>query len=119
MNSVNLIGRLARDPQTRYTASGMAVCKFTLAVNRRKKDEADFINITAFDKIAENCDRFIGKGSLVGVHGSLVSGSYKNKHDETIYTLEVNANSVEFLDKKKEKEEPQPEFTQIDGDIPF
>ena len=134
MNCVNLIGRLARDPITRYTTSGKAVCKFTVATDRiKKKDEdkiTDFINVTAFDKLAENCERFIGKGSLVGVQGYLASGHYENKHGETIYTLDVNANRVEFLDKKKEQkteeqhEEEQQEFapegfTAIDEDIPF
>lgn len=134
MNCVNLIGRLARDPITRYTTSGMAVCKFTVATDRTKKKNedkiTDFINVTAFDKLAENCERFIGKGSLVGVQGYLASGHYENKHGETIYTLDVNANRVEFLDKKKEQkteeqhEEEQQEFapegfTAIDEDIPF
>lgn len=134
MNCVNLIGRLARDPITRYTTSGMAVCKFTVATDRtKKKDEdkiTDFINVTVFDKQAENCERYISKGSLVGVQGYLASGHYENKHGETIYTLDVNANRVEFLDKKKEQkaeeqhEEEQQEFqpngfTVINEDIPF
>lgn len=134
MNSVVLVGRLTRDPITRYTTSGMAVCKFTVATDRtKKKDEdkiTDFINVTVFDKQAENCERYIGKGSLVGIQGYLASGHYENKHGETIYTLDVNANRVEFLDKKKEQkteeqheeeqQEFQPEgFTEIDEDIPF
>lgn len=133
MNCVNLIGRLVRDPITRYTTSGMAVCKFTVAIDRKKRNEdkiTDYINVTAFDKQAENCERFIGKGSSVGVQGYLASGSYENKHGETIYTLDVNANRVEFLDKKKEQkteeqhEEEQQEFqpngfTAINEDIPF
>ena len=133
MNCVNLVGRLTRDPITGYTTSGMAVCKFTVAIDRKKRNEdkiTDFINVTAFDKLAENCERFIGKGSLVGIQGYLASGHYENKHNETIYTLEVNANRVEFLDKKKEQkteeqhEEEQQEFapegfTAINEDIPF
>lgn len=133
MNCVNLVGRLARNPMTGYTTKGMAVCKFTVAIDRKKKNEdkiTDYINVTAFDKLAENCERFIGKGSLVGIQGYLASGNYENKHNETIYTLEVNANRVEFLDKKKEQkteeqheEEQQafvPEgFTAINEDIPF
>lgn len=129
MNCVNLVGRLTRNPITGYTTSGMAVCKFTVAIDRKKRNEdkiTDYINVTAFDKLAENCERFIGKGSLVGIQGYLASGHYENKHNETIYTLEVNANRVEFLDKKKEaepiKEEQQEEpegFTAIDEDIPF
>lgn len=129
MNCVNLVGRLVRNPMTGYTTKGMAVCKFTVAIDRKKRNEdkiTDYINVTAFDKQAENCERYIGKGSLVGVQGYLASGNYENKHGETIYTLEVNANRVEFLDKKKEaepiKEEQQEEpegFTAIDEDIPF
>ena len=132
MNCVNLVGRLVRNPMTGYTTKGMAVCKFTVAIDRKKRNEdkiTDYINVTAFDKQAENCERYIGKGSLVGVQGYLASGHYENKHGETIYTLEVNANRVEFLDKKKEQkteeqheEEQQEEpkgFTAIDEDIPF
>ena len=138
MNCVNLVGRLTRDPITGYTTSGMAVCKFTVAIDRKKRNEdkiTDYINVTAFDKLAENCERFIGKGSLVGIQAYLASGHYENKHGETIYTLDVNANRVEFLDKKKEQkteeqheeeqhEEEQQEltpegFTAIDEDIPF
>lgn len=134
MNCVELVGRLARDPITRYTTSGMAVCKFTVAISRSKGKDGekitDFINVTVFDKQAENCERYIGKGSLVGVQGYLASGHYENKHNETIYTLEVNANRIEFLDKKKEEKpieeqhEEQQEFvpqgfTAIDEDIPF
>lgn len=128
MNKVILIGRLTRDPETRYTTVGYAVCTFTIAVDRITKDDekkADFLKITTFRALAENCDRFLQKGSLVGIEGSLRTGSYKNKNGETIYTTEVSADRVEFLDSRptpKAAPDPEPEpegFTQIQEDIPF
>ena len=103
MNSVVLIGRLTRDPETRYTSgSQMAVCSFTIAIDRvtRQGEEkkTDFPRITVFGKQAENCDRFLKKGRLVGVQGRLQTGSYTNKDGATVYTTDVVADRVEFLE---------------------
>ena len=102
MNSVNLIGRLTRDPEVRYTSgSQMAVARFSIAINRPSKDgekQADFPNIVAFGKQAENCERYLGKGRLVGIQGRIQTGSYTNKDGVKVYTTEVVANNVEFLD---------------------
>ena len=103
MNSVVLIGRLTRDPETRYTSgSQMAVCTFTIAIDRvtRQGEEkkTDFPRITVFGKQAENCDRFLKKGRLVGVQGRLQTGSYTNKDGATVYTTDVVADRVEFLE---------------------
>ena len=131
MNSVVLIGRLTRDPETRYTSgTQMAVCTFTIAIDRPTKDrekKADFPRITVFGKQAENCERALKKGRLVGVQGRLQTGSYKNKHDETVYTTDVVADRVEFLESAAKttqevasEETFEPEgFTQIQEDIPF
>lgn len=104
MNEVVLIGRLARDPEIRYTASQMAICTFTLAVDRpfsRNRQEgaqtADFIRITVFDRQAENCSRYLSKGSQAAVQGRIQTGSYVNKEGRTVYTTDVVANRVEFL----------------------
>ena len=103
MNSVVLIGRLTRDPETRYTSgSQMAVCSFTIAIDRvtRQGEEkkTDFPRITVFGKQAENCERFMKKGRLVGVQGRLQTGSYTNKDGATVYTTDVVADRVEFLE---------------------
>lgn len=109
MNSVNLVGRLARDPEVRYTQSQMAVCTFTLAVDRAgaKRDDpnaqtADFPRCTAFGKTAENMSKYLHKGSKVGVEGRIQTGSYKKQDGTTVYTTNVIANHVEFLDSKQQ-----------------
>ena len=103
MNSVVLIGRLTRDPETRYTSgSQMAVCTFSIAIDRvaRQGEEkkTDFPRITVFGKQAENCERFLKKGRLVGIQGRLQTGSYTNKDGATVYTTDVVAERVEFLE---------------------
>lgn len=116
MNSVILIGRLARDPELSFTPNtNKAVCKFTIAVDRMKKEDgADFIRITVWGKQAETCDRYLSKGRQVAVMGRIQTGSYK-KNDETIYTTDVVADRVEFLgSQEKEKEEPKREESHED-----
>ena len=101
MNNVVLIGRLTKDPEIRYIPESQnAVASFTLAVDRpfAKDKQADFIRITVFGKQAENCERFLTKGRLAGVQGRLQTGSYKNKEGATVYTTDVVADRVEFLE---------------------
>ena len=102
MNSVVLIGRLARDPELSYTPNTQtAVCHFTLAVDRpRRQGEergADFLRITVFGRQAENCDRFLAKGRQAADHGRIETGSYKNREGVTVYTTDIIADNVEFL----------------------
>lgn len=109
MNNVVLIGRLTRDPELRYIPSGTAVANFSLAVDkglsREKKQEmesknqptADFINITVWGKMGENCANYLQKGRLVGVQGRIQTGKYE-KDGRTVYTTDVVANQVEFLE---------------------
>ena len=100
MNTVNLIGRLARDPELRFTASGKAVATFSVAVNRpfSKTNEADFFNIVVWGRSAENCANYLAKGRLVGIEGRLQSRSYETKTGERRYVTEIVANQVEFLE---------------------
>lgn len=122
MNNVNLIGRTTRDPELKYTQGGMAVTRFTLAINRiGKKDEADFINIVCFNKVAENVANYISKGKLVGVEGRIQTGSYTNKEGQKIYTTDILANNIEFLEKGEKANNDIPEgFHPTDSDdIPF
>ena len=103
MNSVVLIGRLTRDPEVRYTAATqMAVATFTVAIDRPVRaggeKQTDFPRVTVFGKQAENCEKYLAKGRLVGVQGRLQTGSYQNKDGATVYTTDVVADRVEFLE---------------------
>ncbi|MEW9501168.1 single-stranded DNA-binding protein [Jeotgalibacillus marinus] len=105
MNRVVLVGRLTKDPDLRYTPSGVAVATFTLAVNRAFTNqqgdrEADFINCVVWRRPAENVANFLKKGSLAGVDGRVQTRSYDNQEGKRVYVTEVNAESVQFLEPK-------------------
>jgi len=105
MNRVILVGRLTKDPELRYTPSGVAVATFTLAVNRTFTNqsgerEADFINVVVWRKQAENVANFLKKGSQAGVDGRLQSRSYEGQDGKRVYVTEVVAESVQFLEPK-------------------
>ena len=139
MNNVSLIGRLTRDPEVRYTAgTQMAVAKFTVAIDDGfgEKKRTNFIPVTVFGKTAENCEKYLAKGRLVGVQGKIQTGSYTNKDGATVYTTDVVADRVEFLEwGEREGRSAAPRqsagsgmggfdaapegFSAIDEDIPF
>jgi single-strand DNA-binding protein len=108
MNKVILTGRLTADPELRQTQSGIATCRFTVAVNRKFKNkqtgqrEADFISCLAFKNTAEFISRYFTKGKMIAVEGTLRTGSYKDKkHDDvTHYTTDVLVDNVEFCGDK-------------------
>lgn len=123
MNSVILLGRLTKDIELKYTTSQTAVAKFTVAIDEGygDKKKTNFISCMAFGKTAENMERFTGKGKKIGVQGRIQTGSYTNKDGATVYTTDVVADRVEFVewgDKKQEQEAPEG-FAAIDEDIPF
>ena len=108
MNRVELIGRITRDPELRYTSSNIATARFTLAVNRPFKSQngeqgTDFINIVVWRKQAENVKKYVSKGSLVAVEGRIQTGSYE-KDGQRIYTTDVVADSVQFLESKAQSQ---------------
>ena len=110
MNKVMLIGRLTRDPDIKATTTGMTVASFSLAVNRRKKDEADFINCKAFDKTADVVSKYCAKGKQVCVLGRIQTGSYENREGRKVYTTDVMVDELELLGSKDEaKPAPNPE----------
>lgn len=130
MNSVVLIGRLTKDPEVRYTSeSQMAVATFTLAIDRPKQKDkdkqTDFPRVTAFGKTAENCERFLAKGRLVAVQGRIQTGKYDNKEGVTVFTTDVIADRVQFLEwgDKKEQDTNVPDgfipMDELDEMIPF
>ncbi|MEK3937277.1 single-stranded DNA-binding protein [Sporosarcina sp. FSL W7-1349] len=105
INRVVLVGRLTKDPELRYTQTGIAVVRFTLAVNRAFQNqsgerEADFINCVAWRKQAENIANFLKKGSLVGVDGRIQTGSFEGQDGKRVYTTEVVADSTQFLEPR-------------------
>lgn len=121
MNKVILIGRLVNDVDLKYTGGQMAVAKFTLAVDRMKKDETDFIRVTVFGKQGENAEKYLSKGKKTAVEGRLQSGSYE-KDGKKVYTMDVIADRVEFIEwgeKTVVEDKPSDSFNQIDEDIPW
>ncbi|MCU7378149.1 single-stranded DNA-binding protein [Clostridiales Family XIII bacterium ASD5510] len=125
MNNCVLIGRLTRDPDVRYTTNGMAVARFSVAIGRPARadrpKQTDFPNVVVFGKQAENCERFLNKGRLVGIQGRIQTGKYTNKDGAAVYTTDVVANNVEFLDwgeSEKQKSDRQKEYDKQSEDIP-
>jgi single-strand DNA-binding protein len=109
MNRVTLVGRLTNKPELRYTSNNLPFVRFSVAVNRTYSNqqgqrETDFINIVAWRKQAENVCNFLDKGSLVSVDGRLQTGSYDDKDGNKKYTVEVQADSVQFLESKAQSQ---------------
>jgi len=105
INRVVLVGRLTKDPELRYTPNGVATCRFTVAVNRTFKGqngepEADFISCVAWRKQAENLANFMKKASLIGLEGRIQTGSYEGQDGKRVYTTDVVADSIQFLEPK-------------------
>lgn len=112
MNRANLIGRLTKDIDIRYTQGGMAIGRFTLAIDRKMSKEkrqeaernnlptADFIGCIAFGKAAETLSNYVGKGNQLGVEGHIQTGSYENKEGRRIYTTDVIVDGFTFIDSR-------------------
>ena len=111
INNVVLVGRLGNDPELTYTNSGTALCKFRLAVSRpprrtedggRGEKQTDWLDITCWGKVAENVSQYLDKGSLVGVEGRIQSRTWEKQDGSKGYGVEINAQSVQFLESKSE-----------------
>ena len=104
MNCVQLVGRLTRDPEIKYTDGGSSVARFNIAVDRRYKredgDNADFINCVAFGKTAEFIEKYFSKGKRIGVTGRIQTGSYNNNDGYKVYTTDVVVETAEFVESK-------------------
>ena len=109
MNNVTLIGRLTRDPETRYSQSAepIAVTRISVAVNRKyKKDgeqEADFINCVSFGKTAEFISKYFIKGKMIGIVGSIVTNSWTDDKGQKRYSTEVKVDEVDFCGDKEDR----------------
>ena len=131
MNKCILIGNLTKDPEITTTSNGVSVCRFTLAVTRRFANsegerDTDFINIVAWRALADNCHKFIKKGSKVAVVGNIQSRSYDAQDGTKRYVTEIVAEEVEFLNTRNdggmpaEKKDEVTELEPIDDDsLPF
>lgn len=112
MNNVILYGRITADPAVKYTQSNKATCRFTLAVNRIGEG-ADFIRCVAWEKVAENMGKYVRKGDRLLINGSITTGSYE-KDGQKIYTTDVTARAVQFIEMKKK----DGGFHDVDDPIP-
>ena len=117
MNSVVLIGRLTKDVDLRYSNNQTAVGRFSLAVDRHDKDKnCDFINCIAFGKSAENLEKYVKKGNKVAISGRIQTGSYTNKDGNKVYTTDIVAERVEFIESKEQEESC---FNDNEEQLPF
>ena len=129
MNRLTIIGNLTKDPELRTTQSGINVCTFTVAVNRRKRDEngqdeADFFRVTAWRELGELCARWLIKGRKGCVVGAVSISTYTGQDGKTYSNLEVLAQDVEFLTSRDQTAQPESKptggFTQVETDeLPF
>lgn len=138
MNKLCIIGNLTADPQLRYTQQGLAVCDFTVAVNRRKaanaQQETDYFRVSAWRAMGENCSKYLAKGRKVFVSGPVTARTYEAADGSTRVSLEVNAEDVEFLSPANTLPEQAPaapaqpprqthmadsRWAQVDEDLPF
>lgn len=141
MNKLTIIGNLTRDPELRTTQSGVNVCTFTVAVNRRQtaqqrasgqQADADFFRVSAWRELGENCAKWLIKGRKICVIGPVSVSTYQGQDGKTYANMEVTAQDVEFLSSAADRAEaPKPEAPQIDqqsgmqqvamddGELPF
>lgn len=133
MNKAILVGRLTRDPELKTTGSGVSVCSFTIAINRRFKNsegnyDADFINCVAWRQQAEFLSRFFSKGRMVGLVGSIQTRSY-DRDGQRVYVTEVVADEISFVDSRSQDDSapapsnnnstPSNSFGAVDGFMPM
>lgn len=123
LNKVIIMGRLVRDPEVRYGNKEIAIARFNLAVDRKfsKEKASDFPSIIAFGKQAEFVERWLKKGTKVGVVGRLQTGSYTNKDGIKVYTTDIIVEEIEFCESKgaaKQTDDTVPVYTEADTQPP-
>ena len=133
MNKVELIGRLTKDPELKYTKSNIPIASYTVAINSNygEKQQTDYINIKSWGKSGEFVSNYFKKGQQIAIVGRLKNNNYEDKDGNKRYTTEVITENIDLIgDKKQEKpqEGPKPEkkkstndewFTLDDDDLPF
>lgn len=115
LNKAILIGRITKDLELKRSANGNSYINFSLAVNGFKKEDVNFISCKAFNKKAETMANYLGKGSLIAVEGSIVTGSYENMQGQKVYTTDVFVNDFNFLQSKSENQANRNEQGSNDG----
>ncbi len=124
LNKSILIGRLTKEPELKYTNTGVAVCTFTLAIDRPFKDsqgnkEADFLNIVTWRQLAETCANYLKKGRLCAVEGRIQIRNYENNEGRRIYITEIVADNVRFLESGNRAEAEETGANKIQQRDPF
>ena len=129
MNKVFLLGNLTKVPELRETQSGKSVATLSIAINRDYGEGTDYFNVVVWGDLADNCKKYLDKGSKICVVGALQNRSYEDANGYKKYVTEIQASNVEFLtfkEKKQEENETQtsvrhrPQLEEIpDGDLPF
>ena len=127
VNKCIFIGRLGRDPETKYLPSGEPVCNFSIAIDESYKNKSgdkvqktEWVNIVVFRKLAEICGNYLVKGKLVYVSGKIQTRSWEDKEGVKRSTTEIVANDMKMLDSKgKNENTPAPEPNRSNDDVPF
>ena len=132
MNKIFLIGNLTKDPESKTTANGVQYCRFSIAVNRKYANAdgnktADFFNIVAWRGLAETAQKYLSKGMKVCVDGYVTMNNYEDSKGNTRLQVDINADNIEFLTKKEEKDTPYSGMAKKpvqegdfdDNDLPF
>lgn len=121
LNKAILIGRLTKDPDVRYSNNNgeqLCIARYTLAVDRIKKGEADFINIVAFGKNGEFAEKYLSKGTKIAVEGRIQTGSYEDKDGKKVYTTDIVVEKHEFCESKGEAPaKSDNEFMNVPKDV--
>ena len=119
MNQCTFLGRLTRDPEIRYTDSGMAIARFSIAVDRRRsgdnEQQADFFDCVTFDKRAEFVEKYLTSGLRILVSGEMHNNNYTNKNGDKVYKVELTANVIEFADAKRDRSDEDTPAQQENG----
>ena len=120
MNNVSLLGRVCNEIELNFIEkTGMAIVKFTLAVNRMKKDETDFIRCVAFGKTAEIIADYVKKGQQIGLVGRIQTGSYEKEDGSKVYTTDVIIDRFDFVGNSNKEENTEIKPIENNDDIPF
>lgn len=117
MNQVVLLGRLTAEPDIRESQDGLKIARYTIAVDRFKADEADFIRCVQFGKGAEFAEKWYHKGTKIALTGRIQTGSYTNQEGRKVYTTEVIVDHTEFAESKRAAEEQETAVEETDEDF--
>ena len=122
MNKAFIIGNITKNPELRVTPGGISVCSFTVAVDRRRREEteADYFRVTAWRDQAESCGKYLKKGNKVAVVGSVSVSTYQDRNGTTRASLDLQAQDVEFLSPKEKTEDKKTGYVEVTGnDLPW